>query len=52
MGIWRKFKDYLLFRKDKENADNQYIRMMHGMNKISIFMFLIATVILLVKCVR
>lgn len=35
-----------LFRKEKGNIN---LRMMHGINKISIFMFLLCIVILLVR---
>jgi len=51
MGIWNKFKSYLLLKKDKEFADNQNMKFMHGMNKISIFIFLIALVVIVTKCV-
>jgi hypothetical protein len=52
----RKILDYLnlakLFRKkDPNEPDSSYLRMMHGINRISIFMFLLAMVILLFRYV-
>ena len=51
MGILNKFKQYLRLEKDKEFPDNKNIKLMHGMNKISIVMFVVALVVLVVKCV-
>lgn len=52
MGILNKFKQYITLRKDKQFPDNQNIKLMHGMNKISIVIFVVAIVVLVVKCVR
>lgn len=52
MEIWRKFLQYLKLEKDKQHPDNTSIKLMHGMNKISLMMFVVAIVVLIVKCVR
>lgn len=50
MGIWRQIQEYLFIKKRDANAPrNTYIKMMHGMNRISLFMFLIALLIMLFK---
>ncbi len=49
--IWRKFLDYLLFRKQGSNGSS-YLKMMHGINRISIVMFLIAIVVMCVRFCR
>lgn len=51
MAIWEKFWSYLRLKKDRENAGNKNIRLMHGINKVSIFMFLIGIIVLVTKCV-
>lgn len=50
--IWKKFLDYIRLKKDREFSSNTSIRLMHGMNKISIIMFLIAIVVLVVRCLH
>ena len=50
MGLWRQIAEYLYIRKKDPNAPNsQWMRYMHGINRISIFMFLIALIILVIK---
>jgi hypothetical protein len=50
MGVWRQISEYLFLRKKDPNAPNtQWMRYMHGINRISIIMFLLAVVVLLVK---
>ncbi|WP_415159762.1 DUF6728 family protein [Parafilimonas sp.] len=50
MGIWRQIQEYLFIRKRDPNAPkNTYIKMMHGMNRISLLLFLICLIIMLVK---
>ncbi|MCB9246434.1 MAG: hypothetical protein H6606_08390 [Flavobacteriales bacterium] len=51
MAIWKKIWSYLRLKKDTENAGNANIRLMHGINKISIFLFLIGLIVLVTKCV-
>jgi len=50
MGIWRQIEEYFYIRKRDPNAPNtQWMRYMHGINRISIFMFLAGIIILLLK---
>ncbi|HXD76409.1 MAG TPA: DUF6728 family protein [Puia sp.] len=50
MGIWRQIEEYFYIKKRDPNAPNtQWMRYMHGINRISIFMFLAGIVILLLK---
>jgi hypothetical protein len=50
MGIWRQIEEYFYLKKRDPNAPNtQWMRYMHGINRISIFMFLAGIIILLLK---
>lgn len=50
MGVWRQIAEYLYIKKRDPNEPNQgWIRYMHGINRISIFMFLIAIIVLIVR---
>jgi hypothetical protein len=50
MGIGRKIAEYLYLRKrDPNEPHTQWMKYMHGINRISILMFLAAMVILLLK---
>ncbi|MBL7754931.1 MAG: hypothetical protein JNM44_10675 [Chitinophagaceae bacterium] len=49
-SVWHQILQYLyLKKKDKDAPDNMNIRFMHGMNRISILMFLAALVLLIVR---
>jgi hypothetical protein len=53
MSVLRQMAEYLYIKKKDPNApDSQWMRYMHGINRISIFMFLIGLVILAVKLIR
>jgi len=50
MGIWRQIEEYFFIKKRDPNAPNtQWMRYMHGINRISIFMFLAGIIILLLR---
>jgi hypothetical protein len=50
MSIMRQLAEYLYIRKpDPSRPKTQWMKYMHGINRISIFMFLLALVILAVK---
>jgi hypothetical protein len=50
MSIWEQFKEYLFLKKrDKSTPKNTYLKAMHGMNRISLLMFLIAIFILIFR---
>lgn len=50
MGILRQIAEYLYIKKKDPNAPNsQWIRYMHGINRISIILFLLALIFIVVK---
>lgn len=52
MGIWRQIEEYFYIKKrDPDAPRSQWMRYMHGINRISIFMFLVAIIIMIVRAV-
>ena len=52
MGMFSQIAEYLYLKKKDPNAQpTQWMKYMHGMNRISVFMFLIAIIVILVKLV-
>ena len=52
MGVWRQIQEYLyLKKKDPNSPSTQWMKYMHGINRISIFMFLLALLVMLVKII-
>jgi hypothetical protein len=50
MGIWRQIAEYLYLKKKDPNAPHSsWMKYMHGINRISIFMFIIALVVIILK---
>jgi len=50
MGVLRQLAEYLYLKKKDPNAPNtQWMKYMHGINRISILMFLAALVVMIVK---
>ena len=50
MGILRQIAEYLYLRKrDPEAPRTQWMKYMHGINRLSILLFLVALVIMLLK---
>lgn len=53
MEVFKKILGYLSFQKqeahDGSEGKNINLRMMHGINRLSLFMFLIAIVLIIVK---
>jgi len=50
MGILKQIAEYLYIKKDKSKPKpSLYLKMMHGMNRISIIVFLIALLVLLYR---
>ncbi|MBK8683592.1 MAG: hypothetical protein IPN26_00665 [Bacteroidetes bacterium] len=48
--MWKQILQYLYLRKKDPNApDNINVKFMHGMNRISIFMFLFALVVIVIR---
>jgi hypothetical protein len=53
MGVWRQLGEYLFIKKRDPNAPrNASIRLMHGMNRISLIVFLAAVIVMLIRLVR
>lgn len=52
MGIWRQLAEYLYLKKKDPNAPRtQWMKYMHGMNRISVLIFLCAVIIILFRLV-
>ena len=52
MGVLRQIAEYLFIKKRDPNAPHtQWMKYMHGINRISIFLFLIALIIMFLKLV-
>ena len=50
MGVLRQMAEYLyLKKKDPNHSNTGYIKYMHGINRISIFMFLMAILLIIVR---
>ncbi|WP_165917286.1 DUF6728 family protein [Flaviaesturariibacter aridisoli] len=50
MGVLRQLAEYLYLRKpDPNRPKTSFVRYMHGINRISILLFLLALVILVIK---
>ncbi|MDB5203539.1 MAG: hypothetical protein JWQ27_2948 [Ferruginibacter sp.] len=53
MGILRQVAEYLyLKKKDPTATDSTWVKYMHGINRLSIFLFLIAMIILAIKLLK
>ncbi len=52
MGIWNQIAQYLyLKKKDPNDPDTKWLKYMHGINRLSILLFLVAMVILAIKLI-
>jgi len=52
MGVWRQIAEYLYIKKrDPNEPRTQWMKYMHGMNRISILIFLIAIIIMIIRLV-
>lgn len=52
MGVLKQLAEYLYLRKkDPNRPDSQFVRYMHGINRISILLFLFALIVLFYKLV-
>jgi len=53
MGILRQLAEYFYIKKrDPNDPPTQWMKYMHGINRISILLFLVAMVILVIKLFR
>ncbi len=52
MSVFKQLAEYLYIKKrDPNEPKTQWMKYMHGMNRISLIMFLIALIIIIVKLV-
>ena len=52
MGILRQVAEYLYIKKPDPNREKtQWMKYMHGINRISIFLFLFALIVILIRLV-
>jgi hypothetical protein len=52
MNVLRQLAEYFYLRKRDPNAPHtKWMRYMHGINRISLFMFLVAVIIIFLKLV-
>ena len=52
-GVWQQILRYFYLRKKDPNAPKDInVKFMHGMNRISLFMFLIAIIVMIVRLIR
>lgn len=50
MGVLKQLAEYLYLRKpDPNRPKTQFVRYMHGINRISLLLFIVALVILAIK---
>jgi len=50
MGVWNQVAQYLYIKKKDPNTPNSpFVKYMHGINRISILLFLAGMIILVVK---
>jgi hypothetical protein len=47
--IWRKFLSYLNIFGHTNQTSNTNLKIMHGINRISIFTFIIAVIVMIVR---
>lgn len=52
MGVFRQIAEYLyLKKKDPDAPSTQWVRYMHGINRLSIILALLGVIILIIKLV-
>jgi hypothetical protein len=52
MGWFKQVAEYLYLRKkDADAPDSNWLRKMHGINRISIFLFLFCLVVMLIRAI-
>ncbi|MBN9482802.1 MAG: hypothetical protein JST70_05745 [Bacteroidetes bacterium] len=51
--MWRQILTYFYIRKrDPNDPTNVNIKMMHGMNRISLFVFLIGLIVMIIRLIK
>ena len=50
MGVWKQIAEYLYIRKpDPDRPKSSFVKYMHGINRISLLLFILALIILAIK---
>ena len=50
MGVWKQLDEYLYLRKpDPDRPKTRFVKYMHGINRLSLLLFLVALIILIIK---
>jgi hypothetical protein len=50
MGVFKQLAEYLYLRKpDPDRPKTQFVKYMHGINRLSLLLFLVALIILIIK---
>ena len=53
MGVLKQLAEYLYIKKpDPDRPKTKFVKYMHGINRISLFMFIICLIILAIKLLR
>jgi hypothetical protein len=53
MGVWKQIAEYLWLRKkDPNTPHSKWLSYMHGMNRLSILLFLLAIIIMIIQMLR
>ena len=53
MGVWRQVAEYLFIKKkDPDREDSSWTKYMHGINRISILLFLFAIIVMIIRFVK
>jgi hypothetical protein len=53
MGVWNQIAQYLFIKKkDPNTPKSKWIGYMHGINRISLLLFILAMIILAIKLLR
>lgn len=53
MGVFKQLAEYLFIRKkDADRPDSKWVGYMHGINRISLILFIICLIILAIKLLR
>lgn len=52
MGVWQQIAEYLYLKKrDPDAPKSRWMSYMHGINRISLLMFLFAIIVIIIKVV-
>jgi hypothetical protein len=53
MGVLKQIAEYLYLRKpDPDRPKTRFVKYMHGINRLSLLLFLVALIILAIKLLR